>query len=41
MFAKKIYKTKFQDNPMFKDEIGKKKLQKKKSEPIQASMENS
>jgi hypothetical protein len=29
MFAKKIYKTKFQDNPMFKDEIGKKNYKKK------------
>jgi len=34
---KKNYKVKFQDNPMFKNEIGK----KKKYEPIQASMENS
>jgi hypothetical protein len=29
MFAKKIYKTKFQDNPMFKDEIGKRNIKKK------------
>ena len=29
MFAKKFYKTKFQDNPMFKDEIEKKNNKKK------------
>jgi len=29
MFAKKNYKAKFQDNPMFKDEIGKKNNKKK------------